>query len=112
MPTRSAQWRISPHASTCAAAGSWSLRDPATAATRYPRDRLKVAGRFDHYICRRDDGLRGRAEAEVPTMIAEVLRAQGVADAAIDVIPDEQEAIAAALAMGRPGTCCWCLPMH
>jgi cyanophycin synthetase len=64
---------------------------------------LKVAGRFDHYICRRDDGLRGRAEAEVPTMIAEVLRAQGVADAAIDVIPDEQEAIAAALAMGRPG---------
>jgi cyanophycin synthetase len=22
-----------------------------------------VAGRFDHYICRRDDGLRGRAMA-------------------------------------------------
>jgi cyanophycin synthetase len=64
---------------------------------------LKVAGRFDHYICRRDDGLRGRAEAEVPTMIAEALRAQGVAETAIEVIPDEQEAIAAALAMGRPG---------
>ena len=64
---------------------------------------LEVAGRFDHYICRRDDGLRGRAEAEVPTMIAAALREQGVAETAIDVIPDEQEAIAAALAMGRPG---------
>ena len=39
---------------------------------------LKVAGRFDHYICRRDDSLRGRAEAEVPTMIAETLRERGV----------------------------------
>jgi cyanophycin synthetase len=64
---------------------------------------LEVAGRFDHYICRRDDGLRGRAEAEVPTMIAAALQEQGVPETAIDVIPDEQEAIAAALAMGRPG---------
>ncbi len=64
---------------------------------------LNVAGRFDHYICRRDDGLRGRAEAEVPAMIAATLREQGVAETAIDVIPDEQEAVAAALAMGRPG---------
>jgi cyanophycin synthetase len=64
---------------------------------------LEVAGRFDHYICRRDDGLRGRAEAEVPTMIAAALRERGVAETAIEVIPDEQEAIAAALAMGRPG---------
>jgi cyanophycin synthetase len=62
-----------------------------------------VAGRFDHYVCRRDDGLRGRAPAEVPEMIAAVLREQGVPESAISVIPDEQEAIAAALQMGRPG---------
>ena len=62
-----------------------------------------VAGRFDHYICRRDDGLRGRASDEVPRMIAAVLREQGVPDSAITLIPDEQEAIDAALHMGQSG---------
>jgi cyanophycin synthetase len=62
-----------------------------------------VAGRFDHYICRRDDGLRGRASDEVPRMIAAVLREQGVAETAITIIPDELEAIDAALRMGQPG---------
>jgi cyanophycin synthetase len=62
-----------------------------------------VAGRFDQYICRRDDSLRGRAPDEVPKMIAGVLRARGVPDSAITLIPDEQEAIDAALRMGRPG---------
>ena len=62
-----------------------------------------VAGKFDHYICRRDDGLRGRASDEVPQMIAAVLREHGVADSAITLIPDEQEAIDAALRMGQPG---------
>jgi cyanophycin synthetase len=64
---------------------------------------LAVAGRFDHYICRRDDGLRGRAPDEVPKMIAAVLREQGVVASAITLIPDEQEAIAAALRMGQSG---------
>jgi cyanophycin synthetase len=64
---------------------------------------LAVAGCFDHYICRRDDGLRGRAGDEVPNMIAAVLREQGVADSAITVIPDEQQAIDAALRMGQLG---------
>jgi len=62
-----------------------------------------VAGRFDHYICRRDDGLRGRESDEVPKMIAQVLRDKGVPESAIEIIPDEQEAIDAALRMGRPG---------
>lgn len=62
-----------------------------------------VAGRFDHYICRRDDGLRGRDGDEVPNIIARALRAAGVPDEAISVIPDEQAAIDAALRMGRPG---------
>jgi cyanophycin synthetase len=64
---------------------------------------LAVAGRFDHYICRRDDGLRGRAGDEVPNMIAAVLRERGVAESAITVIPDEQQAIDAALRMGQLG---------
>ena len=62
-----------------------------------------VAGRFDHYICRRDDGLRGREPDEVPKMIAAVLREQGVREDQITLIPDEQEAIDAALRMGREG---------
>ena len=62
-----------------------------------------VAGRFDHYICRRDDGLRGRGSDEVPQMIAAVLREQGVADSAISIIADEQQAIDAALRMGAIG---------
>jgi len=62
-----------------------------------------VAGRFDHYIVRRDDGLRGRDGDEVPRIMAEALRAQGVADDAISAIPDEQQATDAALRMAQPG---------
>jgi cyanophycin synthetase len=62
-----------------------------------------VAGKFDHYVCRRDDGLRGRDGDEVPRLIARRLQVQGVAEAAISIIPDEQEAIDAALRMAGPG---------
>jgi len=62
-----------------------------------------VAGRFDHYICRRDDNLRERAPEEVPRIMAAALRAAGVREQAISLIPDEQEAITAALEMGQPG---------
>ena len=62
-----------------------------------------VAGGFDHYICRRDDGLRGRAPDEVPKLIATTLREHGVPDDRISVIPDEQEAIDAGLRMAQPG---------
>ncbi len=62
-----------------------------------------VAGRFDHYICRRDDNLRSRASDEVPRIQAEALRAAGVPQEAISIIPDEQAAIDAALRMGAPG---------
>ncbi len=67
---------------------------------RSPR---RSAGRFDHYICRRDDALRGRDGDEVPRILARALRAAGVPDEAISIIPDEQEAIDAALQMGRRG---------
>jgi cyanophycin synthetase len=62
-----------------------------------------VAGRFDHYVCRRDDNLRERGPDEVPRIIASELVAAGVPQTAISVIPDEQEAIDAALRMGRAG---------
>jgi cyanophycin synthetase len=62
-----------------------------------------VAGRFDHYICRRDDSLRERAPDEVPKLQAAQLRSRGVPESAISIIPDEQEAIDAALGMGQPG---------
>lgn len=62
-----------------------------------------VAGRFDHYICRRDDSLRGRDGDEVPRIIARELVARGVPEAAIQQIPDEQQAVDAALRMARPG---------
>ena len=62
-----------------------------------------VAGRFDHYICRRDDNLRDRKSDEVPRIQAAALEAAGVPAAAVSIIPDEQAAIAAALEMGQPG---------
>ncbi len=62
-----------------------------------------VAGGFDHYICRRDDGLRGRKSDEVPLLIAATLREHGVADHQISIIPDEQAAIDAGLRMAQPG---------
>ena len=62
-----------------------------------------VAGKFDHYICRRDDGLRGRDGDEVPRIMAKALQAAGVDAAAISLIPDEQEAVDAALRMGLTG---------
>ena len=62
-----------------------------------------VAGKFDHYVVRRDDSLRGRDGDEVPRIIAKALQAAGVAHDAISTIPDEQEAVDAALRMGQPG---------
>ena len=62
-----------------------------------------LAGNFDHYICRRDDKLRGRGPDEVPQLLRQALLENGVADDAITVIPDEEEAITAALEMGEAG---------
>ncbi len=62
-----------------------------------------VANRFDHYICRRDDALRGRDGDEVPLIMSRRLREAGVPAAAISIIPDEQEAIDSALRMAQAG---------
>jgi cyanophycin synthetase len=62
-----------------------------------------VAGCFDLYVCRRDDGLRGRGPSEIPEMLRDVLLAEGVDADQILLIPDEQEATAAALGAARAG---------
>jgi cyanophycin synthetase len=60
---------------------------------------LAVAGRFDTYICRRDDSPRGRSPTEVPDALAATLRDEGVSAEAIHVIPSEIAAVDHALRM-------------
>lgn len=61
------------------------------------------AGKFDHYICRRDDSLRGRGSEEIPQILAAELLASGVPEQQIQRIPDEQMAIHSALEEARAG---------
>lgn len=56
-----------------------------------------AAGHFDHYICKADDNRRGRGKTEVPDMLKEQFLKDGVPESAIEIIPDEQEAINQAL---------------
>jgi cyanophycin synthetase len=62
-----------------------------------------AAGKFDYYICRRDDSLRGREPDEVPKMLEAILIENGVSPTSISVIPEEPKAVDAALQMGRQG---------
>jgi cyanophycin synthetase len=62
-----------------------------------------AAGRFDRYICRRDDQLRGRRPDEVPQLLREALMSNGVAEEQISVIPDEQAAVDTALREAEAG---------
>ena len=62
-----------------------------------------AAGSFDAFVCKRDDRLRGREPNEVPEMLRAGLLAAGVGEDAVSVVPDEAEAVDAALAMAGPG---------
>ncbi len=62
-----------------------------------------VAGHYDHYVCCRQDDLKGRKPSEVPDMLCDTLLGEGVRRDCISVIPVETEAVAAALDMARPG---------
>ena len=62
-----------------------------------------AAGMFDRYFCRADDHRRGRGEDEVPQMLRTVLLENGVDESQVEVIPDEQECMDAALQTARSG---------
>ena len=62
-----------------------------------------AAGHFDRYICKADDNRRGRGPDEVPEMLAKQLRESSVANQQIQVIPEEAEAVQAALDMAVEG---------
>jgi len=62
-----------------------------------------AAGRFDRYIVRRDDQLRGRQPEEVPHLLRDGLLAHGVPAEQILIIPDEQAAIDRALREAQAG---------
>lgn len=63
----------------------------------------EAAGHFDHYICRADDRRRGRGDSEVPEMLREQLLVNDIDDSAIDLVPDEVNAISTALKMAKEG---------
>jgi cyanophycin synthetase len=62
-----------------------------------------AAGHFDHYICRQDDSLRGRAEGEVPGKLRDGLIEAGVPAEQIEIVADEQQSVQHALAIARTG---------
>ena len=60
-----------------------------------------AAGRFERYICRRDDNLRGRGPTRCPSSCATPWWRMGSADR-VEVIPSEEAAVDAALSwLGR-----------
>ncbi|MFN7145844.1 MAG: glutamate ligase domain-containing protein, partial [Myxococcota bacterium] len=63
----------------------------------------RAARSFDHFVCRRDDDPRGRADDEVPRMLAAELRANGIDGDRVEVIPDEKIAVERALRIAEPG---------
>ena len=62
-----------------------------------------AAGHFDHYICRRDDRLRGREPDEVPRLLADALVKGGVSNDQIRIIPAEEAAVQLALEQAGDG---------
>jgi len=61
------------------------------------------AKHFDRLILRRDDDLRGRQRDEVPRIMEREVLATGFPREHLSVIPDEQDAVEAALRMARRG---------
>ena len=64
--------------------------------------RLAAEAAFDHYLCRRDDNLRGRGPEEVPRLLRDTLLEHGVPEDHVEVLPEEQAAVDAALRRARP----------
>ena len=64
--------------------------------------KIAAGAQFDHYVVKRDDNPRGRKPDEVPQLIEAGLLANGVKPDQITIIPDEQEAVQAIMAMAEP----------
>ena len=62
-----------------------------------------AAKHFDYYVCRRDDGLRGRGSDEVPRMLRSALLEAGVSPEQINLISEEERAVDHALHQAKPG---------
>jgi cyanophycin synthetase len=62
-----------------------------------------AAKHFDYYVCRRDDGLRGRGSDEVPRMLRSALLEAGVSLDQINLISEEERAVDHALNQAKPG---------
>lgn len=62
-----------------------------------------TAGHFDHFVLKQDDERRGRKDGEVPEMLRQALLEKGVSANAIDVVPDESDAVLHALKIARNG---------
>jgi cyanophycin synthetase len=60
-----------------------------------------AAGKFHHYICRRDASLRGREPQEVPQLLKQGLVEAGVDASAIEIVPEEHRAVDHALRIAR-----------
>lgn len=83
---------------TCVLAAPGDRRDEDIAAIAE-----QAAGHFDDYICKADDHRRGRGHDEVPQLLRAALLAKGVNESAIEIIPNEVDAIQAALQSGLEG---------
>jgi len=62
-----------------------------------------LAGHFDHYICKADDDRRKRGHDEIPQMFKAEFLGHGISEDQVSVIPDEENAVAAALEMAKQG---------
>ncbi len=63
----------------------------------------ETASHFDHFICKADMNRRGRGDDEVPRMLEAQLLENNVDATAIEVIPNENEAVDKALADAQEG---------
>ncbi|MEM8493702.1 MAG: cyanophycin synthetase, partial [Pseudomonadota bacterium] len=96
----------------CDVADRYDVSGKKTVVLTMPGDRrdedvLEVAriaaGRFDHYICRRDDNLRSREPREIPELLRKGLLDAGVEDSQIEIIESEEAATRTVLERARTG---------
>lgn len=62
-----------------------------------------LAPHFDLFVCKADDNRRGRGPDEIPQLLKAGLMANGVAEAAIHIVPDEAEAVEFGLNLAGEG---------